>query len=247
MPEQALPQPAVTGKAAHEPFFRWFHEDMDRHYLYHDRLHAGQKVSIFFVNQALWAVAAYRFGRSLKTRPIPLLQPLMWVLFRVVESLARIISGVMLDVNARIGPGLYVGHFGSIYIGPGVTIGRDFSLGQTCYVGPGGPVESPGLPVIGDRVWIGIGSKVLGGVRIGDDAAIGANGVVLSDIPAMAVAVGNPARVVNMNGSASVNRVRNRPPETVPSPPEPEPPGSENQENHGQQQNENGQGTPAAS
>jgi len=194
-----------------EPFFTMWRADMDRHYVYFEHVGFRKKFALLFMNHALWAQAAYRFGRRLKTKPVPVLQPVLWAKFRVWEWWTRILSGTHLDVDARIGPGLYIGHFGFLHVGAGVEIGRDCSIGHLCYVGPGGPEGESGAPVIGDRVYLGVGSKVIGGIRIGDDAALGANAVALEDVPDHAVLVGNPGTVVSDRGSGDYIRLRNKP------------------------------------
>jgi serine O-acetyltransferase len=68
-------------------------------------------------------------------------------------------------------------------------------------VAQAGPEGRRGTPTIGDRVFLGAGCKVLGGVTVQDGAAIGANAVVLTDVPQNAVMVGVPARVVGYGGS----------------------------------------------
>lgn len=166
-------------------------------------------------NEGVWPLFAYRLGRWLiderpHTRgPRRLLHALLWVVQFSVQTASRWLFDIRLDLRADIGPGFYVGHFKSIYVGPGVRIGRECNIGQMCFVsangGPGG-----GAPVIGDRVYLGVGSKVLGPLRIGSDVALGANTVPFEDVPDMAVVVGNPARVVSLKGSEDFISIKKR-------------------------------------
>lgn len=195
----------------HEPFFAYTARDYDRHFVYRDDLGWRGKLRLMLELQPHWAVCAYRMGRSLKTRPIPVLQPLAWAVFRLWEYAARAISGVHLDVDARIGPGLYMGHFGSVCVEPGVVIGEDCSIGQMNFIGAGGTEARPGRPVLGDRVYLGTSCRVVGGVRVGNDVAVGAGAVVSDDIPDKGVVVGNPGKVANLSGSGDFVRLRNRP------------------------------------
>lgn len=145
--------------------------------------------------QGAWATAVYRFGRwSNEAAPRPLrsaCKAAYLVAFKAVESLA----GISLPSRARIGRGLYIGHFGGIIIHPDVVMGERCNISQGVTIGVlGGPRD--GVPRLGNDVYIGAGAKVLGDITIGDGAVIGANAVVLKDVPAGATAVGVPARVI---------------------------------------------------
>lgn len=201
--------PVPERRPAPEPFLASFAADFDRQFIYCGS--GGRwidKARIYISTHSLWVMLGYRFGRSLKARPVPLLNPLLWVLFRIWEFAARAATGIIVDVDARIAPGLLFAHFGAIYIGPGVVIGRNCSVGQTCLLSGDGTWPDTPAPVIGDRVYMAPGTKIVGPVRVGDDAALGANSVVVSDIPPSATAVGNPASVINTNGSAKYLRLR---------------------------------------
>ena len=102
------------------------------------------------------------------------------------------ISGADIPLNAQLGGGLVLLHSNGIVIHPAAIIGPNCMLMQQVTIGAG----EKGAPVIGGRVDIGAGAKVLGAVTIGDQAQIGANAVVLSDVPAGTTAVGVPARIV---------------------------------------------------
>lgn len=144
--------------------------------------------------QSIWAIALYRFGRRLdRRRPGPIrriLERLYWPAFRAVETL----TGVSLPKAAAIGPGLRIWHFGNIFVNPDAVIGSNCTLRQGVTIGnrsEGGP-----SPVLEDDVELGAYAQVLGGVRIGRGARIGAMSVVLRDVPPGSVAVGVPARIV---------------------------------------------------
>ena len=144
--------------------------------------------------QSIYAIAVYRFGRSLDRGPggwrRRLLDPAYWLAFRVVET----ITGISLPRGARIGPGLKIWHFGNIFVHPEAVLGAHCTLRQGVTIGnrrEGGPV-----PVLGDDVEVGAYAQILGGVRVGHGARVGAMAVVLQDVPDGAVAVGNPARII---------------------------------------------------
>jgi serine O-acetyltransferase len=105
-----------------------------------------------------------------------------------------VVTGADIPLNLRqLGEDIELPHPNGIVIHPDVVIGPKCRLFQQVTLGTG-PI--PGVPNLGEGVWIGAGAKVIGGVKIGKNAIIGANAVVLSDIPAGATAVGVPAVVV---------------------------------------------------
>lgn len=201
-----------------EPFWSAIRADFDRYEVYFDRLSLPGRVRMFIISQGLWALVAYRFARYLKTHRLPVVGRILWSVYRLWEARIAAITGITLDPGACIGAGLYIAHFGSTFVGPGVVMGRNCSITQMSFVGAAGPEGQRGAPVIGERVYIAAAAKVLGGVHIGDGAVVGASAVVLSDIPENGVAVGNPAVVANFNGSGDFIRLRNGPVSTDPFP-----------------------------
>ena len=144
--------------------------------------------------QSVWAVAVHRFGRYVDQLPRGLRRRLLdrfyWLSFRCVETF----TGVSLPKEATIGPGLRVWHFGGIFVHPRVIMGSGCTLRQGVTIGV--RVDEGPVPVLGDGVDLGAYAQILGGVRIGHHAKIGAMSVVLCDVPDGATAVGNPARVI---------------------------------------------------
>lgn len=122
---------------------------------------------------------------------LPILGP---VLRRIFWYWTRLCFSSDVDTRARIGPGLYTPHPFGIVIGAGVRIGENVAILQRVTLGRAGTDHV--YPVIGNGVEIGAGAAILGAISIGDGARIGANSVVLKDVPAGAVAVGAPARVI---------------------------------------------------
>ena len=148
--------------------------------------------------QGLWAIGVYRFGRLARRIKIPfvgfLIRFLAFLFFKIIEMT----TGISIPASAEIGKGFYVGHFG------GIVLHSDVKMGENCSIGPGVLIGTRGLgnkgvPVLGNNVYIGVGAKVLGGIKLGDNVKIGANAVVVSNIPAGSTAVGIPARIVQKN------------------------------------------------
>ncbi len=102
-------------------------------------------------------------------------------------------TGSDIVLGATLGERLALPHPTGVVIHQASVIGADCMIMQQVTIGQ---LAGPEVPVLGDRVYVGAGAKVLGGVRIGDDARIGANAVVLIDVPAGATAIGVPARLV---------------------------------------------------
>ena len=101
------------------------------------------------------------------------------------------VSGADIPINSMIGGGLLIPHPNGIVIHPGARIGPNCLLFQQVTIG-----DANGVPTIGGHVDIGAGAKILGRIHVGDHARIGANAVVLTDVPAGATMVGIPARPV---------------------------------------------------
>ncbi|MFP8833737.1 serine O-acetyltransferase [Hydrogenophaga sp. XSHU_21] len=125
-----------------------------------------------------------------------------WRLILVVlrHRLWSAISGADIPLNCKLGGGLLLPHPNGVVIHPDASIGPNCLIFQQVTIGT---VESGGTPVIGGHVDIGAGAKVLGGIAVGHHAKIGANAVVMVDVPDGAVAVGIPARVIEAKREAT--------------------------------------------
>jgi serine O-acetyltransferase len=181
--------------------YRAFLEDVDRY-----RLRPRPRWVVILLCQGLWAIAVYRFfypfvrARSSAVRRVAHLLSVLAIKF------IQIVSGISLPPECEVGPGFYIGHFGTTLINPRVRIGRCCNIANGVIIGSGGRGEihgkdREGVPEVGDRVFIGPGAVVFGPIRIGNDASIGANSVVHRSVPDRAVVSGVPARVVGSHGS----------------------------------------------
>jgi len=144
--------------------------------------------------QGLWVMAVYRFGRwRYNLRPSFLRQPFS-LLYRVAKVASQILTGVDIPCETSVGRRFKIEHFGGIVISGDTVIGDDVIVRNGVTIGLR-RTGVAGAPVIGNRVDIGAGAKVLGPIHIGDDVAIGANAVVLQDVPPNSIAVGVPATI----------------------------------------------------
>jgi serine O-acetyltransferase len=106
-----------------------------------------------------------------------------------------VVTGADIPLNSRIGGGLVMIHPNGIVIHPRALIGPNCKIFQQVTIGTAGTED---VPTIGGNVEVGAGARLLGGIVIGDRARIGANAVVIADVPAGATAVGVPARIVRV-------------------------------------------------
>ncbi len=144
--------------------------------------------------QGVWVLMVYRLGRwRYGVRPAWLRKPLS-LTYRLLKILIQITTKVDLPCETRIGRRLCIEHFGHIIVSGDTVLGDDVVLRQGVTLGLRRRRE-PGAPVIGNGVDIGAGAVLLGPIHVGDHAVIGANAVVLQDVPAHHLAVGVPASI----------------------------------------------------
>jgi serine O-acetyltransferase len=113
-----------------------------------------------------------------------------------------IVTGAEIPLNCNIGGGLLIPHPNGIVIHPDAKIGVNCLIFQQVTIGTRG---SPGVPMIEGHVDIGAGAKILGPVHIGAHAKVGANAVVVSDVPSGAVAMGIPAKILNAHSASKAS------------------------------------------
>lgn len=135
-------------------------------------------------------IYVYRIAHLLWRLRIPLMP---WLL-KIVN---RVVFAVVLPPSTKVGPGVLFSYQGlgtivhkNAVIGAGATIGAGVTIG--------GRSGRDGVPVIGEHAMVGTGAKVLGPIRVGRHASIGANAVVLHDVPDFAVVAGVPAKVIRI-------------------------------------------------
>jgi serine O-acetyltransferase len=146
-----------------------------------------------WASEGFWALAIYRCQKSAhNARPNWIWTPAR-VALAIIKKMFTLVTHISIDYDAEIGPGLLIPHCGPIRVHGATRIGADCCLHHVCTIGAG---RTPGGAVIGDHVWIGCHSSILGPVIIGDDATIAANSLVIANVPAGATAIGVPARVL---------------------------------------------------
>ena len=142
------------------------------------------------------ALAVHRFGVwRMGVRPKLLRAPLS-VLYRIAFRRCRNVYGIELPYSATIGRNVVIEHQGGIVVHGRTVIGDGCVIRQNCTFGIRNTDDLDAAPVLGIGVDVGAGAVILGRVHLGDGAIVGANAVVLTDVPAGALAVGVPARIV---------------------------------------------------
>lgn len=142
--------------------------------------------------QGFWALVVYRFGVWRYTvRPV-LLRKALSLVYHILYKFVQIITGIELPCETKVGKHFVIDHFGGIIISGYARFGDHCRVRNGVVVGLKN-VDDPCAPQIGSHVDIGSGAKLLGNIRIGDHVIVGANAVVLQDVPDWHIAVGVPA------------------------------------------------------
>ncbi|MEE6176878.1 serine O-acetyltransferase [Mycobacterium sp. 050134] len=122
---------------------------------------------------------------------------------RTLAEITRVLTGVDIHPGAVLGPGLFIDHATGVVIGETAEVGEDVTIYHGVTLGGSGGETGKRHPTIGDRVIVGAGAKVLGAIKVGDDSRIGANAVVIKEVPSSAVVVGVPGQVISRHGRSS--------------------------------------------
>jgi serine O-acetyltransferase len=182
---------------------RW-RADLERYYaLLDDPASRWARIKILLDTEPLWAIGLYRFGQYLYQEAPAALRRALGLPYQAALRILRMIVRIHLYPSTRIGPGLYIGHPGGIWVSPEAELGAHCNLSQGVTIGIGG-THRRGAPVLGDRVWVGPNATLTGPIRIGSGAVIAANSLAASDVPENGVAVGVPARTISRTGSAKL-------------------------------------------
>jgi serine O-acetyltransferase len=139
------------------------------------------------------ALLAHRLAHALHAAGVPLLP-------RLIAAISRAITGIEIHPAASIGRGLFIDHGMGVVIGETAELGDDVTLYQGVTLGGTGFATGKRHPTVQDNVTIGSGAKLLGPITVGHGSKIGANSVVIHDVPANSTVVGNPGHPVRVEG-----------------------------------------------
>lgn len=158
---------------------------------------AKSKIEVLLLYPCIHALTSYRIAHALYLRK-------WFFLARLISQLARFFTGIEIHPGAKIGKGLFIDHGMGVVIGETAEIGDNVTLYHGVTLGGTGKDTGKRHPTVEDDVLIGTGAKVLGPITIGKGAKIGANAVVVKNVPAKATAVGSPAKNIERVTTATI-------------------------------------------
>jgi serine O-acetyltransferase len=152
------------------------------------------RAEILLTYGGVQALLSHRVAHALHLAGVPLAP-------RLLANVVKGITGVEIHPAAQIGRALFIDHGSGVVVGETAEIGDDVTLYQGVTLGGTGFQRGKRHPTLGDEVVVGSGAKVLGPVRVGSRAKIGANSVVIHDVPDDSTVVGNPGHPVRVDGA----------------------------------------------
>lgn len=154
---------------------------------------AKNSFEIILLYSGLHALIIYRIANFLFKLRIPILP-------RLFSQISRFLTGIEIHPASRIGRGLFIDHGMGVIIGETAKVGDNVTLYQGVTLGGTGKETGKRHPTVGNNVVIGAGAKILGNITIGDNSYVGANAVVIRDVPPNSTAVGVPGRLTRQEG-----------------------------------------------
>ena len=151
------------------------------------------RLEVLATYNGVHAILVHRLAHRLALMGVPLLP-------RLMSYISRIITGVEIHPRAQIGENFFIDHGAGVVVGETAEIGDNVTLYQGVTLGGTGFATGKRHPTIEDNVTIGSGAKLLGPIHVGHGAKIGANTVVIHDVPPNTTVVGNPGHPVRVNG-----------------------------------------------
>lgn len=157
---------------------------------------AKNKWKVFFTSISFHGLMAYRFANFFYRYKIYPISYIIYVLSKIIHSM---------DIHpaAFIEPGIVIDHGFGVVIGETASVGRGTLIYQGVTLGSKKVTSGKRHPIVGKNVMIGAGAKILGHIYIGDDSVIGANAVVLMDVPPKSLVVGVPGQIKKLNCPSS--------------------------------------------
>ncbi|MCH3965222.1 MAG: serine O-acetyltransferase [Clostridium sp.] len=150
---------------------------------------ARNSLEVFLLYPCIHALIHYRIAHFFYNKK-------MFFIARAISQLSRFFTGIEIHPGAKIGKGLFIDHGMGVVIGETAEVGDNVTLYHGVTLGGTGKETGKRHPTVGNNVFIGSGAKLLGPIVVGDRVKIGANAVVLEDIPSDCTAVGVPVRII---------------------------------------------------
>jgi serine O-acetyltransferase len=173
--------------------FRAIREQIDT--IFREDPAAKSTIEIVLCYPGFHAILLHRLAHKLYTTGFPLIP-------RVISQFSRFLKGIEIHPGATIGRRFFIDHGSGVVIGETTEIGDDCLLYQGVTLGGTGNEKGKRHPTLGNRVVVGSGAKVLGGIRVGDDVKIGAGSVVVHPVPDGSTVVGIPGRIARTRREA---------------------------------------------
>lgn len=120
-----------------------------------------------------------------------------WILLRLILRRYSYKFGFQIPYNTSIGEGFYIGHSGTVIINELAVIGKNCNISPGVTIGQTNRGRKAGVPVIGDYVWMGTNSIIVGGITIGNDVMIAPGAFVNFDVPDHSIVIGNPGKIIS--------------------------------------------------
>jgi serine O-acetyltransferase len=151
------------------------------------------RAEILLTYGGVQALLAHRIAHAMEEVGVPLAP-------RMLANVVKVVTGVEIHPAARIGRGLFIDHGAGVVIGETAEVGDDVTMYQGATLGGTGFARGKRHPTVGHEVMIGSGAKLLGPIDVGARSKIGANSVVIHDVPENSTVVGNPGHPVRVDG-----------------------------------------------
>ncbi len=176
--------------------------------IYEDDPAAVNLLEVILCYPGLHAIIFHRIAHKLSYLNIPLIP-------RIISNISRFLTGIEIHPKATIGRRFFIDHGMGVVIGETAIIGDDVLIYQGVTLGGTGKEHGKRHPTIENGVTIGAGAKVLGNITIGESSIIGAQSVVVDDVPAYSTVVGIPARIVKKRTYIEGRLCHNRIPDPI--------------------------------
>jgi len=120
-----------------------------------------------------------------------------WFFFRLILRHYSYKFGFQIPYNTHIGPGFFIGHFGTLVVAEDTVIGRNCNIAHSVTIGKTNRGKLMGVPTLGDNVWIGTASIIVGNINIGSNVLIAPGAFVNFDVPDHSIVIGNPGKIIS--------------------------------------------------
>lgn len=148
-------------------------------------------------------VPGFRYMFFLRKASKARVKSITWIFYKILLRRYSYKFGYQIPFNAIIGEGFYIGHQGNVIINEKAVIGKNCNIAPGVTIGQTVRGEKCGVPVIGDFVWMGTNSIIVGGIKIGNDVLIAPGAFVNFDVPDHSIVIGNPGKIISRPDATS--------------------------------------------